>query len=90
MQLAPGEKREMSQNTAMRFSRNGQPMSITGMTGFVRNVEFADGHVWIPSRAELDTPRLARVITPSPEEDRLLQIYRRKGLKALAEELRKQ
>ncbi len=90
VQLAPGEKREMSQDTVMKFSsRAGQPMSITGMTGFVSNVEFADGHVWIPSRAELDNPRLARVLAPSPEQDHLLQIYRRKGLQALVEELRK-
>ena len=90
VQLAPGEKREMSQDAVLKFSsRTGQPMSITGMTGFVSNVEFADGHVWIPSRAELDNPRLARVLAPSPEQDHLLQIYRRKGLKALEDELHK-
>ena len=90
VRLAPGEKREMSQDAVLRFtSRAGQPMSITGMTGFVSSVEFADGHVWIPSRAELDNPRLAKVLAPSPEQDRLLQIYRRKGLKALVEELKK-
>ena len=90
VRLAPGEKREMSQDAVLRFtSRAGQPMAISGMTGFVSNVEFADGHVWIPSRAELDNPRLAKVLAPSPEQDRLLQIYRRKGLKALVEELKK-
>jgi hypothetical protein len=90
VQLAPGEKREMPQDAVLRFSSHtGQPMSITGMTGFVSNVEFADGHVWIPSRAELDNPRLSRALAPSPEQDRLLQIYRRKGLKALVEELKK-
>jgi len=87
--LAPGERREMSQDTVLRFSsRAGQPMSITGMTGYLANVEFADGRVWIPSRAELAEPRLARVMTSSPEQDRLLQIYRRKGLKALIAELK--
>ena len=89
VQLAPGEKREISRDTVTRFSRNGQPMSIAAMTGFVSNVEFTDGRVWIPSRAELETPRLARVMTPSPEEDRLLQVYRRKGLKALIDDLKK-
>jgi len=59
------------------------------MTGFVSNVEFADGHVWIPSRTSLENPQLAKVLAPSPEEDRLLQIYRRKGLRALADELKK-
>jgi hypothetical protein len=90
VQLAPGEKREVSQDSVLRFSsRAGQPMTITGMTGFVSNVEFADGHVWIPTRAELDTPNFARALASSPEQDRLLQIYRRKGLKALVEELKK-
>jgi hypothetical protein len=89
LRLAPGEKREASQDAVLRFSsRAGQPMAIGGMTGFVSNVEFADGRVWIPSRAELDNPRLAKVVAPSPEQDRLLQIYRRKGLRALVDELK--
>ena len=88
--LLPGEKREMTPDAVLRFSsRAGQPMSIAAMTGFVSNVEFADGHVWIPSRASLENPQLAKVLAPSPEEDRLLQIYRRKGLKALVEALKK-
>ena len=41
------------------------------------------------TRAELETPRLARVLAPSPEEDRLLQVYRRKGLKALIDDLKR-
>jgi hypothetical protein len=91
VRLTPGEKREMPQDAVLRFSSHaGQPMSITGMTGFVSNVEFADGRVWIPSRAELDNPRLAKVLAPSPEQDRLMQIYRRKGLKALVADLRQQ
>ena len=88
--LGPGQQREMAPDAVLHFSsRTGQPMAITAMTGFVSNVEFADGHVWIPSRTSLENPQLAKVLAPSPEEDRLLQIYRRKGLRALADELKK-
>jgi hypothetical protein len=57
------------------------------MTGFISSVEYADGSLWIPSRADLGTPELQRVIAPSDEEQRLVQIYRKKGLKALVAEL---
>ncbi len=90
LNLAPGQSREVAQDATLRFSpRSGERISIAGMTGFVSNVEFADGHVWIPSRAALDDPRLEKALAPSPEEDRLLQIYRKKGLRGLSEELRR-
>jgi hypothetical protein len=52
-------------------------------------VEFADGSVWIPSRAALSEPKLARLMAPSPEEQRLTELYRRKGLAAVVAELKK-
>jgi hypothetical protein len=64
-------------------------MAIAAPTGFVSNVEFADGHVWIPSRVSLVNPQIAKVLATSPEEDSLLQIYRSKGLKAPVDDLRK-
>jgi hypothetical protein len=88
--LAPGQKAEVAQDTSLKLSHGpGRPMAIDGITGFVSSVEFADGKMWIPSRASLATPRLERVLTPSPEEQRLTGIYRRKGLAALVEELKK-
>jgi hypothetical protein len=91
LDLAPGEKRQVLQEPALKFSHGtGQPLSIDGMTGFVHHVEFGDGAVWIPSRAALAAdPRLERVIAPSPEEQRLSEIYRRKGLVALVDELKR-
>ena len=65
------------------------PLAIEAMTGFVSSVEFADGSLWIPSRADLGSPQLQRVIAPSDEEQRLVQIYRKKGLQALVAELNK-
>ncbi len=88
--LAPGQKAEVAQDTSLRLSHGpGQPLVIEGITGFVSSVEFADGKMWIPSRASLAIPRLERVLAPSPEEQRLTGIYSKKGLTALIEELKK-
>ena len=38
---------------------------------------------------DLADPRLSKLVPPSPEEQRLVQLYRRKGLQALVEELKK-
>jgi hypothetical protein len=84
--LAPGKTGQVGQNTALRFPER---TSIQGMTGFVSTVGFADGSYWIPSRASLSDSRLRRVVTPSPEEQRLTQIYQKKGLNGLIEELKK-
>jgi hypothetical protein len=59
------------------------------MTGFVSSVEYADGSYWIPTRGELNDPKLRAVIAPSPEEQRLLQIYRKKGINGFVDELKK-
>ena len=83
--LPPGKTGRVLQDTALRFSRSaGEPVTIASMTGFVSNVEFANGRVWVPSRASL--PPAA---SSSPEEQRLADMYRTKGLNALVEELRK-
>jgi hypothetical protein len=88
LNLAPGQKSPILNDTALRFPpRDGQPLAIEGMTGFVSNVEFADGSVWIPNRADLAIPRLQKIVGPSAEEQRLLQIYRKRGLTALIGEL---
>jgi hypothetical protein len=85
LSLAPGQSAQILQDTALRFP---QQISIKSMTGFVNSVEFQDGRFWIPTRAELAAQqRLQRVIAPSPEEQRLVQIYRKRGIKGLVEEL---
>jgi|GraSoiStandDraft_41_1057321.scaffolds.fasta_scaffold02297_4 hypothetical protein len=86
LNLAPGQTSQIVQDAALRFSER---TSIQSMSGFVSSVEFGDGSFWIPSRAALDDPKLRRVVAPSPEEQRLTNIYRTKGLKALVEELKK-
>lgn len=82
LKLAPGQKDVVYQQSALRFSRHpADPVAITSMTGYVSQVEFTDGNVWVPARSNL--------LAPSPEEQRLTDLYRRKGLAALIAELKK-
>jgi hypothetical protein len=89
--LKAGSTSRVLQDTALRFARlsndGGAPVSIAGMTGFVGQVEFADGKVWIPNRESLANAQLLGILEPSPEEQRLTDLYRKKGPKALADEL---
>ncbi|MGD0134457.1 MAG: hypothetical protein ABSE57_20605 [Bryobacteraceae bacterium] len=90
LNLAPGKKSQILGDATLKFPQlSGQPLGIEGMTGFVSSVEFADGTMWIPTRNDLDAPQLQRVVAPSGEEQRLAQIYRKKGMKALVAELNK-
>jgi len=87
--LPPGRTARVLQETALRFSRSGQPVTIQGMTGFVSEVQFADGKVWVPNRQNLENAQLLKVLPPSNEEQRLSDLYRIKGIGALIEELKK-
>ena len=87
--LAPGQKGTVEQHNSLRINTGGTAMKIAGLSGFVSQVQFADGTVWIPSRAALDDPALRSVMNVSPEEQRLTELYRRRGLPALVQELKK-
>jgi hypothetical protein len=90
LNLTPGQRGHMQQNTALRFTRPGAaPVNVRQMTGFVSQVEFADGGVWVPSRQTLMNDRLLPLVAPSPEEQRLTDLYRNKGLAALMAELKR-
>lgn len=87
MILPAGQHARLQQDTALKFSRAGHPVEIDSMTAYVSKVEFADGKVWVPSRHDLDSSPLLRVTAPSPEEQRLADIYAKRGLAALVTEL---
>jgi hypothetical protein len=88
--LPPGQRGRVLQQSSLRFSVGaGEPLAIDGMTGFVSQVEFADGNVWVPSRSSLEASALLSVLAPSPEEQRLTDLYRKRGLQALIAELNK-
>jgi hypothetical protein len=88
--LAPGARGQVAQKSALKFAQPvGGQLEIDSLTAFVNHVEFTDGRVWIPSRSSLQDPRLQRAVGPSPEEQRLTELYRRKGLPAVVEQLKK-
>ncbi len=74
--LGPGERGRIDPAVTLKL-----PVALSELSAFVTKVEFGDGSLWIPPRRH---PR--RV---SPEEQRLTELYRRKGLDALVMELRK-
>jgi hypothetical protein len=86
LSLAPGQSGQVIEDASLRFTGHG---AIQSMRGFVSSAEFTDGTYWVPSHKALDDPQLRRVVAPSPEEQRLTQIYNEKGLNALIEELKK-
>ncbi|HVY92318.1 MAG TPA: hypothetical protein VHA14_06205, partial [Bryobacteraceae bacterium] len=85
--VEPGQRGRLEPDATMRFSHAGRPIGIDSMTGFVRQVEFADGKVWVPSRKDLDSSSLLRSMAPSTEEQRLLDIYSSRGIGALVADL---
>jgi hypothetical protein len=88
--LAPGQRIRIRPDASLKLSqRNGQAVPISDMTGFVNHVEFADGSMWIPERSSIEGTRLKQLLNPSPEEQRLSDLYRRKGIDAVMDELRK-
>ena len=87
--LAPGKSAPVLQDTTLTFTAKGRPVALQSMTGFVSQVEFADGKVWVPNRENLANAALLRVLPPSAEEQRLSDIYRKRGVEALAAELNK-
>ncbi len=94
LQLAPVQTAQMTEPGTLRFSHpTGQPMIIDAVTAFVNDVEFSDGKLWIPTRSDIEQgtsdPILRRALASSPEQQRLAEIYRRKGISGLAEELRR-
>ncbi len=86
LSLQPGGRMRIETNTTLRFPAG---VVVDRMRGFVSQVEFEDGDVWLPSRDALGGERLDALVAPSPEEQRLTNLYRKKGLDGLIGELSK-
>ncbi len=82
-------KAQVVQDNVIDLSRNGRPLKIQSMKGFINQVQFADGKVWAPSREDLDNPELRKTLPPSAGEQGLTEIYRTKGIDALLLELKR-
>jgi hypothetical protein len=89
LHLLPGTRGRVLQDSSLKFSHDGQPVVVQSMTGFVSRVEYSDGKVWVPNRQNLENSTLLKVLAPSAEEQRLSDLYRKRGINALVEELKK-
>jgi hypothetical protein len=85
--LPPGRTARLLQETTLNFSSRGQPVNVQKMVGFVNQVEFSDGKIWVPNRQNLDNAVLLKVLPASAEEQRLTDIYRKRGIEGLVAEL---
>ncbi len=74
--LSPGERKSIQREVVLRFPDAADPVST-----YIASVEYEGGDIWIPGRNAA-----GRI---SPEEQRLSEIYRRKGLGALIRELQR-
>jgi len=89
LNLPPGKTARLDQEATLSFTSKGQPVNVQNMMGFVNQVEFADGRIWVPNRQNLDNAGLQKVLPPSAEEQRLTQVYLKHGLEGLVQELAK-
>lgn len=81
LDLQPRSRTNLVQDVTFRFTDpGGTAIPIGELTAYLTSVEFADGSMWVPDRS----PRWP---TPSPEEQRLSEIYRKRGVDALVHEL---
>ncbi len=92
--LSPVESARMTESGEVRFLQpSGRPLAIDELLAFINSVEYSDGSLWIPSRADIDKatndPLLRRALAESPEQQRLESLYRRKGMGALRADLRR-
>ncbi len=89
--LPSGHNGKLLEDTALRLSRasSSAPVDIDKMIGVVSQVEFSNGKMWIPTRESLLAANALNALPPSPEEQRLTDIYRKRGVRALIQELNK-
>jgi hypothetical protein len=88
LDMKAGGKSVAKPTASITLNRSqGLPLKIESLTGFIQQVEFVNGDVWVPSSAFRDEARLTKLLPGSLEQQRLSEIYRRRGLAALVEEL---
>jgi len=89
MYLPPGKTAFVQQESTLRLYSGARPANVKEMLGFVNQVQFDDGKVWVPGRENLDRPELRKIVPPSAEAQRLSELYFKRGLQALVDELKK-
>ena len=70
-------------------SLQGTPINVQSLTALVQQVEYSSGEVWLaPSRLR-ESDRLRAVLPPTLEEQRLAELFRRKGFPAVLDAIQK-
>lgn len=80
IQLAGMGKATLERGQAYRVTAATGPVEFAEVSGFVGLVEFEDGEIWVPSRP---------VSLVTGEQQRLAEMYRRKGIDAVLAELKR-
>ncbi len=90
VRLKANESVTLRPNIALQILQmQGAPVDVTGLMGVLSQVEFADGGVWIAGRAGLVGAGVADAMPASLELQRLSDLYRKKSMTALVEELKR-
>lgn len=93
--LSPGAESVVQQEGVLQFHEQNPtpggnrelPIKLGEMVGFISQVQFADGTIWMPNRYAPGTPAPMRRLRITPEQQRLASVYLRQGLDALVADL---
>jgi len=83
MHLPPGQRSTVRTETMVRFARPVDALKV-----YPALVEFEDGSVWVPTAAAWAQPGLREALPVSGEMARLAELYRKRGLEAVVQQLR--
>lgn len=81
--LPPGQRGTVRSEARVRFAR-----SVEALTVYPALVEFEDGGVWVPGAAAWTLPGVREALPVSGELMRLAELYRKRGLEAVVQQLR--
>jgi hypothetical protein len=81
--LPPGERSTVRQDSRVRFAR-----PVEALTVYPALVEFENGEVWVPPASAWRQPLLREALPVSGEMLRLAELYRRRGLEAVIQQIR--
>lgn len=81
--LPPGQRGTVQTQTRVRFAR-----PLESLTVYPALVEFEDGGVWVPGAAAWTQTVLREALPASGEMMRLAELYRKRGLETVIQQLR--
>lgn len=81
--LPPGQRTTLRAETRVRFARPVEALSV-----YPALVEFEDGGVWVPGASAWAQPAVRDSLPVSGEMMRLAELYRKRGLDAVLQQIR--